>query len=75
MKLNLTIVGKSINEIEKAVELFLEELKDKRLESNCYWPLNDENDTRMDYDFTNGIDVFNGDDPDGELVVHPYKGY
>ena len=75
MKLNLTIVGKSINEIEKAIESFLEELKDKRLESSCYWPMNDENKTLMDYAFTNGIDVFNDDDPDNELVVHPYKGY
>jgi len=75
MKLNLTIVGKSTNEIEKAVESFLEELKDKRLESSCYWPLNDENDTKMDYAFTDGTDVFNIDDPDDELVIHPYKMY
>ncbi len=75
MKLNLTIVGKSINEIEKAIELFIKELKDKQLDSNCFWPLNDENKTLMDYAFTNGTDVFNMDNPNDELVIHPYKGY
>lgn len=75
MKLNLTIVGNSIYEIEKAIDLFMEELKDKRLDSNCFWPLNDENDTVIDYSFSNGVDVFNNDDPDSELVIHPYKGY
>lgn len=73
MKLNLTIVGESITDIEKALELFMGELKDKRLESNCFWPLNDENNTVIDYSFTNGIDIFNDEDPDNELGIHPYK--
>jgi len=74
MKLNLTIVGQSINDIKNAVEVFLKELKDNKLESNSFSTLNDSNGTLMDYCFTDGADVFNMDDPDNELVIHPYKG-
>ena len=73
MKLNLTIVGKSMQEIRNAMEEFIKEFKDNRLDSNCNWPLNDGKETEIDYEFTNGTDVFNKS-MDGEEIVYPYQG-
>jgi len=73
MKLNLTIVGKSMQDIRNAMDAFMEEFKDNRLDSNCNWPLNDGKETKIDYDFTNGIDIFNKS-MRGEENVYPYQG-
>ena len=70
MKLNLTIIGESMQDIRNAMEVFMEEFKDNRLDSNCNWPLNDGNETEIDYDFTDGMDVFNKS-MEGEETVYP----
>ena len=36
MKLTLNIVGETIQDIENALDIFMEEVKNKTLESNCY---------------------------------------
>jgi hypothetical protein len=71
MKLSLNITGKSINEIELALNAFMDEVKNKKLESNCFWPLNDEGNTQIDYSFSNGNDVF--EDKEDAITVYPYK--
>jgi hypothetical protein len=71
MKLSHNITGKSINEIELALNAFMDEVRNKKLESNCFWPLNDENNTQIDYSFSNGNDVFK--DNKHAITVYPYK--
>jgi len=73
MKLNLTIVGKSMQDIRNAMEVFMNDFKNNRLDSNCNWPLNDGNETEIDYDFTDGMDIFNKS-MEGEQGVYPYQG-
>jgi len=73
MKLNLTIVGKSMQDIRNAMNVFMVEFNDNKLDKNCNWPLNDGRETEIDYDFTDGIDVFNKSMA-GEERVYPYQG-
>lgn len=74
MKLSLTVVGESIQEIEKAIEVFYNQVKNKQLESNCFTDLSSrqyKNFTSFDYSFTNGSDIFNNDVD--EITVYPYE--
>jgi hypothetical protein len=73
MKLTLNIVGETIQDIENALDIFMEEVKNKTLESNCYCgSIGDGTNTEYDYDFSDGMDVFN--DNKDELTVNPYTG-
>jgi len=62
-----------MQDIRNAMEAFMEDFKNNRLDSNCYWPLNDGNETEIDYYFTNGTDVFNKS-MGNEQGVYPYQG-
>lgn len=73
MKLTLSIVGESIQDIENALDIFMNEVKNKTLESNCHCgSIGDGSNTEYDYDFSNGTDIFN--DSEDELTVYPYTG-
>lgn len=68
MKLVFNVVGKTIADIEKALYEFMEDVKNKSLESNC---LCIRNDYLFDYSFTDGTNVFQEDGD--EITVYPYK--
>jgi len=71
MKLTLNIVGDSIQDIENALYDFMDDIKNRTLESNCYvGSIGDDSNTQYDYDFSDSNDLFE----DGvELTIHPYK--
>ena len=72
MKLNLTIIGESIQDIENALKDFMRNVENKSLDSNCYCgSIGDGTNTKYDYSFSNGMDIF--EDSEDELTLYPYE--
>lgn len=69
MKLQLKIIGKSIEDIETALNEFMKEFNSRELDSNVWWPL--DINTEINYIFTDGNNVF--ENVEEELVIEPFN--